>query len=457
MYYDVLIIGSCTAGLYFAKRMAEQGYSVLVVDKDKREDLGKRLAIFHMDLGELERYGAPKPEKGDIDYVHQFDFSSSRSALGRWQKRHEHTVYVMKLPEYIQRLTDWADSYGAEFMYSASFEDLILDENGAVKGAKFIKDGKEIEISSKLVADCSGIPSVARRKLPDNSPCENFAIEDKQQFYVTVNYIRFKNKNLKVKHTVSYPYYKVWIAPCEDKDGAILGVGANISFDYGDYCLGKFLEDIKIPEFDIQRVERGAVPYRRPPYSFVSDGFVTLGDSACITKPNNGEGITAAWYLADIAAEEIGAAMQGGMCPTAAKMWGVNTRYQSTQGAKFAETLAVMTGAVDCTREENDYEFKNNIIFKDNLLNQKEDKKAEKRALISGLLKGVATGKIRVKTVKKLLHYSSIASKIKHHYEAFPPCPKAYDAWKNEAERLWEEAGSMADVVYDPEYYLNNI
>ena len=457
MNYDVLVIGSCTAGLYFAKRMAEQGYSVLVVDKDKRADLGKRLAIFHMDLGELERYGAPKPKKTDSDYVHQFDYSASRSAYGRWQKRHEHTVYVMKLPLYIQRLTDWAESYGAEFMYETSFEDLIIDENGAVKGAKLNQNGKSVEIESKLVADCSGIPSVARRKLPENSVCENFAIEDEEKFYVTVNYIRFKNKNIKIKHTISFPYYKVWVAPCEDKEGAILGIGANISFDYADKCLQKFLEDIKVPEYEVTRVERGAVPYRRPPYSFVSDGFVALGDSACITKPNNGEGITAAWYLADIAAEEIGEAMQGGMYPTAAKMWRVNTRYQSTQGAKFAETLAVMTGAVDCTREENDYEFKNNIIFKDNLLNQKEDKKAEKRALISGLLKGVATGKIRVKTVKKLLHYSSIASKIKHHYQAFPPCPKAYDAWKNEAEKLWEEAGSMADVVYDPEYYLNNI
>ena len=457
MNYDVLVIGSCTAGIYFAKRMAEQGYSVLVVDKDKCADLGKRLAIFHMDLGELERYGAPKPEPGDDDYVHQFDYSASRSALGRWQKRHEHTVYVMRLPLYIQRLTGWAESYGAEFMYETSFEDLILDENGAVKGAKLVKDGESVEVSARLVADCSGIPSVARIKLPESSPCESFALEDKDKFYVTVNYIRFKNKNIKIKHTISFPYYKVWIAPCEDKEGAILGIGANISFDYADKCFKKFLADIKIPEYEITRVERGAVPYRRPPYSFVSDGFVALGDSACITKPNNGEGITAAWYLVDIAAEEIGAAMQGGRYPTATKMWQVNTRYQSTQGAKFAETLAVMTGAVDCTREENDYEFKNNIIFKDSLLNQKEDKKEEKKALIKGLFKGVVTGKIRVKTVKKLLHYSSIASKIKHHYQAFPPCPKAYGAWKNEAEKLWEEAGSMADVVYDPEYYLNNI
>lgn len=457
MNYDVLVIGSCTAGLYFAKRMAEQGYSVLVADKCKKEDCGKRLNIFHMDLDEMKKYNVPDPEEGD-DFVHSFSFSASRSALGRWEKYHEHTVYVMKLPNYIQRLIRWAEDYGTEFSFESEFKDLVFNSEGAVCGAKLIKNGEEIEVGARLVADCSGIPSVARTKLPDGALCENFSITEKDKFYVTVNYISFKNpEKVHIRHTISWPYYKVWIAPRETEQGAILGVGANMSFGYGKRCLDKFLENIKIPDFVVDKVEKGATPYRRPPYSFVADGFVALGDSACITKPNNGEGVTAAWYLVDIAAEEIGAAMEGGRYPTAEQMWGVNVRYQRTQGAKFAELLATMTGAVDCSREENDYEFKNNLIFKSNLKNKKEDKAAEKKALIKGLLKGVASGKIRAKTVKKLLHYSSIASKIKHHYIDFPADIHGYTEWKQTADELWSGAGSMADVVYDSGYYLNDL
>ena len=271
MNYDVLVVGSCTAGLYFAKRMAEQGYSVLVVDKCKKEDCGKRLEIFHMDLEEMQRYHAPAPEAGD-DYVHSFDFSASRSALGKWEKYHEHTVYVMKLPNYIQRLIRWADEYGAHFSFETAFEDVLLDEKGAVVGAKLTRGGETITVHTKLVADCSGIPAVVRTKLPDGNVCENFSISAKDMFYVAVHYVSFlKPEKVHIRHTISWPYYKVWIAPREQKEGAILGVGANISFEYGERCLQKFLENVKIPDYKIDKTERGAVPYHRPPYSFVAD------------------------------------------------------------------------------------------------------------------------------------------------------------------------------------------
>ena len=457
MKYDIVVIGACTAGVYFAKRMAEQGYSVLVAETCKKEDCGKRLEIFHMDFEEMERYHVPKPEKGD-DFVHSFDFSASRSALGKWEKYHEHTVYVMKLPNYIQRLIRWAEEYGVEFSFESTFEKLLFAPGGAVCGAVLQKNGEQMEVHSKLVADCSGAQAAVRTTLPDNSLCENFALEQTDKFYVTVNYVSFVNpEKVHIRHTISWPYYKVWIAPRETEQGAILGVGGNMSYEYGERCLQKFLENVKVPAFTVDRVERGAVPYHRPPYSFVADGFVALGDSACLTKPNNGEGVTAAWYLVDIAAEEIGYAMQGGEAPTAEQMWGVNVRYQRTQGAQFAELLATMTGAVDCSREENDYEFKHNLIFKSNLKNQPVDKSKEKKELIKGLLKGVASGKMRAKTIKKLLHYSSIASKIKHHYLDFPADIHAYTAWKQQADKLWQSAGSMADVVYDSDYYLNDL
>lgn len=456
MEYDVLVVGACTAGLYFAKRMAQQGYKVLVVEKCKAQECAKRLKVFHMDLGEMEKYDVPKPEEG-VDFIHSFPFSASRSALGKWEKYHEHTVYVMDLPAYVQRLMRWAKSYGVAFSFETEFIEPLM-ENGQVTGAIVEKNGEQQHIHSRLLADCSGVPAVVRTKLPDHNICENFALKDTDKFYVTVHYVSFiKPQKVHIRHTISWPYYKVWIAPREQKEGAILGVGANMSYEYGERCLKKFLENIRIPDYRIDFTQRGAVPYHRPPYSFVADGFVALGDSACLTKPNNGEGVTAAWYLVDIAAEEIGAAMQTDGIPTAEQMWGVNVRYQTTQGAAFAELLATMTGAVDCSREENDYEFKHNLIFKNSLLNQKQDKAAEKKALINGLLTGVAKGKIRFRTLKKLLHYSSIASEIKHHYIAFPERIQGYEEWKKTADTFWRGAGSMADVVYDENYYLNDL
>ena len=447
--YDIIVVGACTAGAYFARNMAEKGYSVLVLEKSAKEDVGKRLDIFHMDKQEMLSYSVPVPQPGDRDYYHSFEYSASRSALGNWEKRHEHTVLVLDLAGYIGRLADWAEQSGVEFSYESEFKDFLFDDEGKICGVKAVKDSAEVSVKARLVADCSVIGSSVRRKLPDLYGVENFKIDGKSKFYVICRYIHFadKEKN-KVTHTISWPYYKVWLAPQQDSDGALLGVGANLSFDYAERSLENFLDTIGLDDYTVDYIQKGATPYRRPPYSFVADGYICMGDSACLTKPSNGEGVTAAWYLSKIAVDIVDKAMQDGKYPTREALWEINPLYQSTQGADFATLLAQLTGAVDCTKEENDYEFKKSIIFKDNLLNSKKSSKfADALSLAGGLLGGVLSSNISIATVKKLLHYSSIASKIKKHYRAYPANPEDFPQWEIKANELWGLAGTMADVL----------
>lgn len=72
---------------------------------------------------------------------------------------------------------------------------------------------------------------------------------------------------LVVDVSTSWPYYKGWIAPQHHANGAIIGVGANLSF--------------------------------------VTDGFLVIGDAACLTKPMNGEGIPSAWVQCTPAADVV--------------------------------------------------------------------------------------------------------------------------------------------------------
>ncbi|NLA73390.1 MAG: FAD-binding protein, partial [Clostridiales bacterium] len=48
-YYDVIVIGAGTAGSFFARKMAEQGYTVAVFDKLPEKEQGSRLGVFHTD------------------------------------------------------------------------------------------------------------------------------------------------------------------------------------------------------------------------------------------------------------------------------------------------------------------------------------------------------------------------------------------------------------------------
>jgi len=451
--YDVIVVGAGTAGAYFAKKMAQTGYSVLVIDAHSEKMLGQRLDIFHIDEDYFEKHGVPKPKKGDADYVSKFEKAYSHSAFGNHPKVTDYPFIVMKLPLFLHRLKSWAEESGVEYSLSTKFLDLVYEDKKIV-GIKVEIAGKIKVIKSRLVADCSGIGSAVRTKLLPHTLVETFAIDDTEKFYVVLRYVKLKHPEKdRVTRTDNYPYYKTWIAPQTDPDGAIIGVGANLSYEYAEKCFERFAKVITLPEYEIEKIEKGTTPYRRPPFSFVGDGFIALGDSACITKPFSGEGITAAWNLCAIAAEVASEAMKKDAYPTREALWQVNVRYNRSQGANFANLLATLTGAVDSTPEENDYEFSKDIVFKSKDMTRMNKEFAAKLSLGDMLslgtkvLIGTITGKIRFKTVKSLLKAVTVAAALEKHYKAYPEHPQDFDSWQERAKTLWEKAGSMADSI----------
>lgn len=449
--YDVVVVGAATAGSYFAKRMSENGLKVLAIDRLAREEAGKRLAVFHVDEELFGRFGVPKPQKGDPEYLTVFKESYSRSALDRYQKTTRYPFQVMRMHEFVERLISWAQAYGAEYSFCTEFQDFTYDDGGRISGVTVLKDGKTLNIGARLVADCSGIPAAGRTKLRDGCGVENFVLSPKDQFYVVLRYVRLRHPERdKVTTTTNWPYYKTWIAPSPEPDGAVIGVGANHSFEYAEKCYANFEKSIPLPEHELVRIEKGSTPYRRPPYSFVADRFIALGDAACITKPYSGEGVTAAWTLVDIASNVIPAVLKAGE-PTREKLWKINVRYARTQGADFANLLASLTGAVNCTKEENDYEFKHSIIFDDDIMTRmnrafaNKMTPAELTTLVGRVIGGVLGGKIKIATVTEILKYSAYAGSLEKLYRVFPASAADFPQWERKANALWAKVGSMAD------------
>lgn len=446
--YDVLVVGGCTAGLYFAALMAQQGYRTLLIEKDSEGALGKRYDIFHLDKESFERFGIDLPKQGSEEYVRQFSRIVSCSALNRYPKVAHHEVYVLHRHAFMNRLKQWAISKGVEVLHKATFSSLLFDSNGRISGASFEHGGKTTNVCARLVADASGIASVVRTSLPDKYGVENFVIGQRDKFYVVLYYVMLDNPDQdRFNETLGWPYYKTWKAPQTDADGAIFGVGANLSFEYAENCFKRFAGSVLLPPHTVQRVEKDCSPYRRPPYSFVADGFVSLGDASCLTNPRSGEGITAAWVHAKIAAEEAGRAMRIGY-PTRQALWPINTRYYTAQGAEFAQTLSMLAGAVSCSPEENDYEFSKGIIFVG------DDEKDT--GLFSKIIKGVITGKLRFRTLSSLIGAAIIGGKIRKHYVQFPKSMKNYTAWQLKADALWAKTRGMADEAEKDVYFLND-
>ncbi len=438
MQYDIVIVGACTAGTYFAGLLAQRGLQVLVIDRDAEEDLAKRLDIIHFTRDSYAQFGLESSEEGDPEYVHDFTICHGKSALDQHLKTNYLPVSVLHLPLFIKRLRKNARLHGAHFRFGTAFKSLMHNSSKQICG--IVTDSGE-EIPARLVVDASGISAVVRRQIQDPY-MENFETGPRDKFYVLLKYVKLKDPNIQITNSTSWPYYKGWIAPQHHSGGAIVGVGANLSFDYARKCMAKFESAIPLPEYNLQYEEMACTPYRRPPLSFVTDGFLVIGDAACLTKPINGEGIPSAWVQCTPAADIVAEALKNGAYPTKEALWRINTLYQRGEGAAYAGERAMLIGAVDMTPEDNDYLYEKGIIFH-------SDDEKEPENLMLELVKGVLKGKFSFAALKSLASSTLKGEALKKHYQQYPDSPAEYPAWEKKALKLWQRAGSMADTIKD--------
>lgn len=448
---DLLIIGAATTGSYLARRMAEKGLKVLAIDALNQERIGTKYDIFHICERDFTIFDLPKPQQGDADWAFTFADSTAYSAFGKHPKPGRNPVIGLHLHEYTLRMNRWAEEAGAEIIYDAHFKSLCFDEDGKVCGAVYTHRGEEVEVRARLVADCSGIPSVARCTLPEDSLVENFAISPEEMFYVTLRYVNYEKEEDYISSSRSWTFYKTWEAPQHDTTGAILGIGANFSFEFAEKIYSNFEGTIYLPPYKLHHIERGTTPYRRPPYSFVDDGFIVMGDAACLTKPSAGEGVTSAMVQADIAVDVASPLLLEDRDICAANLWPINKRYIEAQGKAFASQLAMLVGAVATSPKENDFFFEKDIIFSarsfEALGEGKELKFSSKELadIAAKMAAGVASGRLRPKTIASLLKAMGNSGKISKLYSEFPETPGGFAAWKAKADVLWPKCGSMAD------------
>jgi flavin-dependent dehydrogenase len=452
---------------------------VLVIEKSAQGEAGNNYDIFHIAKHEFARFGLPYPEEGD-DLSFELTGVDALSAYGKWPKPTESTQVGMHKSRYVARLNRWAQEAGAEYEYEASFKSFLSEDgnceiagagetagsgnrtipgianekNGSIiSGIEYEKDGETISVGAKLVADCSGIPSVARRSLPDGYGVENWEITPRDMFYVILRYVIYKNEKDYLNRARGWSFYKTWEARQNDPKGAILGVGASIGFETAEKMWGVFTDAIKLPEFELEKTERGFTPYRRPPYSSVADRFIAMGDSACLTKPSNGEGVTSSMVHAVIASEVINNLLSENVELSTDKLWPVNKRYQEVQGEKYAGLQATLIGAVATNAKENDFFFRKDLIFSTKSFEAMDRDEAlvfstkEIIGMAVSMLGGVLTGNLRISTIKALLGAMKNSGLVSELYKTYPDTPEGFEEWVKKADALWESIGSMADVV----------
>lgn len=449
---DIIVIGASTAGSYFARRMAERGYSVLVIEKDTPENLSPEYDVFHMGKAEMEKFGLPEVREGDGIFCFTFDEHYTYGPYGKNGKYGSEQIVGMHKRGYCLKLNEWAKEAGAEIVYGASFESCAY-AGGIISGVRYSKDGETFEEECRLCVDCSGKSAVVRRSLPDGYGVEKFALTDDDIFFVTLRYIKFREP-LKEKWLRSHAwvFYKMWLAPSDDIADGILGIGSSKSFAVGDRFYELFRKNVPMPEYDVVKTEYGTTPYNRAIYSFVGDSFLCMGDAACITKPMNGEGCTAALVLEDIAVDIADMTLRNGRPCTRAMLWPVNKQYYSGQGRDFELMRALLIKAANHSVDANEYLFEKDVIFSEKIVGAGDFSFTPKEIakLLGCTAAGVAKGKIRPSEIAGILKGGFNGLSLYVLYSMYPSVPAGFDKWKRKADKLWKRAGKMSDCTdYD--------
>ena len=436
---DIIVVGAGTAGCLFAWRMAERGYQVLVLEKNRLSELGRAIEIFHMPEEQFDLFDIPHPEPPElihtetIGYTYSPDLSVCLPVQG--------TFYVMNMPAFMQRLQNYAKDAGVTFIEKASVEDVLL-ENGAVVGVSGTHAGEPFEARGKLVVDTSGLAGAVRTQLPDDFGVENQPVPPEKCLYVCLE-LRSDIPEGFPTGSNGYMFHKAFWNKSYGDD-VVLGIGQPNNFEYAWDKLRAWREEYFGDPGKVVGRRQGPIPFTRTPYSLVGNGFMLIGDSANQNKPFSGEGVVSGFTAVAIAVDVADQALKQDDTSREA-LWDYNVRYQHGQGAKFAASMAQLPTVAELPRDDVNYLFHKGIIFTSSdfeELNANYEMTFTTGKMLKvafGLVWGVLTGRFSMESLRKFLKASKAAGQAKAHYLKFPEDPRGFDAWVEEAKQIWGE------------------
>ncbi|MEW6554308.1 MAG: NAD(P)/FAD-dependent oxidoreductase [Actinomycetota bacterium] len=445
---DVVIVGAGTSGTYLAWRLAEAGYSCLVLERDRLEDLGKSIGPFHMEEEAFERFGIPLPQGDEL--LHRLE------TLTMWSPNQSVSVAAplvtldMDKPLFMRRLHSYAREAGAEIVEGVE-ADGLLSERGFPCGLTCTGEEGRFEARGRLLVDASGIGGALRTLVPASPWFESDPISDMDTLIVYME--SWKDLRGDIGPDInSYLHFQGWYAPSYG-DEKIVGVGMPASPEGARARQRAFAATLPFTG-EVATATGGRVPYRRPPYSLVDNGLMVVGDAAFMNKPFNGEGVASAFTACAIAAEVAAEALARDDL-TREALWPCNVRYFRGQGAKFAFLTAVMPAVVSLSEEEIDFLFTvPGIITPEGTraLNLEYEVKSDPAAgmrSLPALLKGIATAKLRPASITSMVKAGLNAIAIGKFYERYPEHPSGFGEWRDRVEPYWARADRARRAFFE--------
>ena len=126
--YDVVVVGAGPVGIYFGMILAKKNHSILIVEKDSKENTGSKMDQFHLETMVFDKYGISPPVEGTDEFITKFRWTSYYGPYGKYQQIMDYPITAMRFQFFIQRLITLAEAEGVTFQFGATFKDVVSIE-----------------------------------------------------------------------------------------------------------------------------------------------------------------------------------------------------------------------------------------------------------------------------------------------------------------------------------------
>ena len=438
---DVLVVGAGTGGCLAARRAAELGLKVLIIEQKQLACIGDKVCGDAIGRHHFEDLGL-NPPRGEelVNEIKGIEvYSPDRSTVFRVESESLHG-YMVNRRAFGARLLREALDAGAELLDASTALDLLI-KGGYAKGVK-VRDkyGELKEVEAKVVVDATGYPATLRRRVPADWLMEPSLLED---YVVCHREIRKLNEPLeKPSYCKIYlnqeasPGGYIWVFPRGLHEvntglGVQAGRGLNPRRLFYEHVIGNLLPS----NSTIMHAGGGVVPTRRPLTSLVGDGFLVVGDAAYQANPIHGGGIGPSMRAGALAAEAIAEALDADDVSRRG-LWSYPLKYNTVYGHKQASLDAFRIFLQTLNNDELNWGMKIRLITERDLLMASMGGELKVRFTDKALrlLRGI--GKLRLLT--KLRITARAMKRLRYLYLNYPS-PEDIEKWKAEVEKVFVE------------------
>jgi digeranylgeranylglycerophospholipid reductase len=297
--YDVIVVGAGPAGSTAARFAALGGVKTILLEK--HPVIGYPLCCAEaISVTGLNRVVEPDPKwiASKIEGIRLFGPDGVKAKI-----IHPDAGFVLNRKIFDRDLADMAAKAGAEIKVSADVRDLIYDKKGKLAGIRAEINGKQSEISGKVVIAADGVESEIAVKAGINSLLKPEQMHSACQYLLAD--IDIEPETLEFYFgTKTVPGGYIWVFPKGDN---LANVGIGIcptqsprkkAIEY----LNEFVES-RFKRYTIKERMTGGVPSYVAELPLYKDNLLLVGDAARLVDSLTGAGIANALLSGKIAGQ----------------------------------------------------------------------------------------------------------------------------------------------------------